>query len=114
MIDNARSHGFHNNESADVIRFTMKKEENQTIVYCANNGDMISEKLLPDRIFEYGETSKQGRDAHSGLGCYIIKELMKKFGGSVSAESVPCATDGFRTIFILTFKNTNYGGENND
>ena len=61
-------------------------------IYLENNGPKLDEKYKdnPDRIFEAGETTKG--DEGTGLGLWIIKEIVSGNSGSISVMD---KEDGF-------------------
>ena len=75
--------------NASEITVTAEDTTDATILHFRDNGIGIPEKDLP-YIFEKSFTGENGR-THSkstGMGLYIVSQLCKKLGHSVSASSV--------------------------
>ncbi|HDN73870.1 MAG TPA: ATP-binding protein, partial [Archaeoglobus sp.] len=53
---------------------------------------------IKERIFEEG--FKYGENARTGLGLYIVRKVMEKYGGKVWVED----NEPTGTIFVLEFK----------
>ncbi|MDT8715171.1 GHKL domain-containing protein [Clostridium sp. 19966] len=64
-----------------------------------NNGPMIPEKNI-NRIFEVGYTTKENKNGDHGFGLSIVKDLVEKYGGSISVKSTKENTE-FKLVFPL-------------
>ena len=75
--------------SQPVLRFYVRKQDGNTILYIADNGIGIDESDLP-RIFEKGFTGKNGRKASqnaTGIGLYLCRRLCDRLGIGIQATS---------------------------
>ena len=91
---------YHNlNEPNPFIKFRVSLSETGAIIEIEDNGSGISSDSV-DKIFDMfyrATTVKNG----SGLGLYIVKEILEKLSGSVNVES----TLGKGTIFYVHIPN---------
>lgn len=64
-------------------------EENITdyILNVSNTGKPIDEDII-QRIFEPGVTTKKNQDEEHGMGLYIVKTILKQYGGEVTTKHV--------------------------
>ncbi|MCD6580139.1 HAMP domain-containing histidine kinase [bacterium] len=76
------------------ITIRTEKQMNTIRVTITNYGEKINEKLKKN-IFEAGFSTKE---EGTGLGLYIVKELIEQLNGSIDIEST-----GDSTSFVLTF-----------
>lgn len=93
--------GYHNNN----IRITIDSHETSYIVSVSNNGLPANENLNTMEVFNYGVTTSKSRGEHSGIGCYEIKKLMERFGGSVEFVNDPDSE--YPVTYKLIFNRTN-------
>ena len=72
----------HNNRRE--ITFRLKEKDDGLYLIMENNGPVLAEKYRdnPDRIFELGETSKEGKG--TGLGLWVVKETVERNDGTIS------------------------------
>lgn len=77
----------HNQERE--ISFSLKEAENELYFLLENNGPVLAEKYRgnPDKIFELGETSKEGKG--TGLGLWVVKETVERNDGTISVMDKP-------------------------
>jgi len=78
VINNAVVHG-----KTDRIDITIGKTDNFCQIRIADYGIGISDEIK-DRIFEEG--FKYGDTGHTGLGLYIVKKAVERYGGSIEVE----------------------------
>lgn len=66
------------------ISFRLKEEADGLHLFMENNGPGLAEKYRdnPDKIFELGETSKEGKG--TGLGLWVVKETVERNDGTIS------------------------------
>ena len=97
LLGNAITHG------ADPVRVRVWDEADDVVMSVQNQGAPIPAALLP-RLFEpfsqgpRDEPSRKGSDG-LGLGLYIVREIARAHGGTVTASSDP----GNGTTFVLRF-----------
>ncbi|MEM0331506.1 MAG: CHASE4 domain-containing protein [Archaeoglobaceae archaeon] len=75
LIDNAIKHG-----NATEINVEVENSKEFVILKFSDNGSGIPEEIR-DRLFSEGFS--YGKKAGTGLGLYIIKRLMERFGGRI-------------------------------
>jgi len=93
LIGNAQVHG-----KADKITISIKDNKESVIIRLADNGKGIPAKIKKNLFkegFRYGETG------HSGLGLYIVKTTIERYGGEISVEK----NKPGGTAFIIKLKN---------
>lgn len=91
LIRNAVEHG-----KASEVTIDVKKTDGECEITVTDNGVGIAEDIR-ERIFEEGITTGLG----SGLGLYIAKKLVEKYGGKIELKSTRPAT------FIIKLKTRN-------
>lgn len=66
------------------ISFRLEEKAEELHLFMENNGPALAEKYQdnPDKIFELGETSKEGKG--TGLGLWVVKETVERNDGTVS------------------------------
>ncbi|MEF8874492.1 MAG: PAS domain S-box protein [Candidatus Thermoplasmatota archaeon] len=67
----------------DNIRILSRAEEDRCIVTIEDDGAGITDEMK-EKIFEKG--SRSGKDAGTGLGMYMVKEISEKYGGNVEVK----------------------------
>lgn len=107
LIFNAWKHGFKGKDSDNLIRFTIKEDEDSIILFVSNNGSPLAANMENGVLFKYGQTSARGQESvdghhHHGLGCHQIWCLMRDKGqGDVECISEP--NKDFPVTFKLSF-----------
>lgn len=95
LIDNA----FYAVEKYDLteklVRVNITEQPNWYVLSVCNNGPEIPREIR-DRIFEKGFSTKGSEG--SGLGLYICRELVEKYGGKITLTSIM----DFNTCFLIT------------
>ncbi|KQC14036.1 MAG: hypothetical protein APR63_06450 [Desulfuromonas sp. SDB] len=74
-------------------------KSDQVIVTIADNGEGIPSSYLQDIFKPYFSTSPSG----TGLGLYIVNQIVQNYQGSIEVESTP----GEGTIFKINLRKTN-------
>jgi two-component sensor histidine kinase len=92
LIRNARIHG-----KVDVVDVSIEQKGNFAEVRIADNGIGIPDKIK-DKLFQEG--FKYGKTGHTGLGLYIVRKTMERYGGNVRVEDNK--PEG--AVFILQFQ----------
>lgn len=66
------------------ISFSLENKSDRLYFLMENNGPGLAEKFRdnPDRIFEMGETSKEGKG--TGLGLWVVRETVERNDGTIS------------------------------
>ncbi|WMW21124.1 MASE3 domain-containing protein [Methanolobus mangrovi] len=88
IIQNAIVHG-----KADRINITMQEKDNFCELRIADNGSGIPDRIK-GRVFEEG--FKYGESANTGLGLYIARKIVERYGEITLEDNVPSGV-----IFIL-------------
>ena len=78
LVSNAVIHG-----DADAITVSVERAADACIVHVADNGSGIPDKVK-QRAFE--ERYSHGNAAGTGLGLYLVRQTMQRYGGSVTIE----------------------------
>lgn len=78
LINNSIQHS-----DCDKIKMISQTEEDECVLTVEDDGVGIDDGMK-DKIFERG--FKDGENAGTGLGLYIIKEIAKSYGGSVEVN----------------------------
>ncbi len=90
LVSNSVKHG-----KTDRIKFEIKEEDGKAIIKVIDYGEGIPDSIK-QRIFEEGFTLGDG----SGLGLYIVKKLIEKYGGNIAVtDNRPSGT-----IFTIKLK----------
>ena len=87
---------FHNDKEEKKVWVTVNRKDGWVEVRIADNGPGIPDDIKKE-IFEEG--FKGERTGRTGLGLYLVKTLMEKYGGSVSVED----NEPEGSVFILRF-----------
>lgn len=105
LIDNSRKYA---DSQPLIIDFLLYREQEECCICIKDNGRGVPEDKIP-HIFEefYRADESRNKKEGSGLGLYIVKCLMEKMKGSVSAVN----NDGFAVY--LRFPVSDQKGEDN-
>jgi signal transduction histidine kinase len=88
---------FHNDKEVVEIDIKVEEKDDKIYVRIADNGPGIPDSLK-EMIFR--ESFKGETTGRSGLGLYLVKETMKRYGGNVWVEdNIP-----YGSVFVLEFK----------
>lgn len=94
IVGNAVKHG-----QADRIDVSIENEGDFCNLKIADNGLGISPEIK-ERIFEEGFSGCRGR----GLGLYIVKKTIERYGGTIQVrDNHPCGT-----VFVLKLNSLTY------
>lgn len=106
ISSNACSHGFKGREKEkNIIRILVEIKGQDLIIRIDNNGRPMPVGMTAEKVFTYGDTTEEGSDEHGGLGGYLIKDMMTKFGGEVELELN--AEADFPVAYKLVFRDVN-------
>ncbi|MCU0799326.1 MAG: PAS domain-containing sensor histidine kinase [Candidatus Thermoplasmatota archaeon] len=93
IVMNSVNHG-----QTDRMKVTIASHGGSVEVRLSDTGVGIPDEIKP-KVFEEGFTF--GKNAGTGLGLFIVRSAMERYGGSVRLEdTIPKGT-----TFVLTFKN---------
>ena len=101
LVDNAIKF----TEDGGNIGFTLKLENNKTILTVTNTGAGIPQKDLPfifERFYKVDKSRSSGKNS-TGLGLYIVKTIVNAHGGTVAAAS----KEGEYTAFKIVLSTIN-------
>ncbi len=76
IVDNAFKHG-----KASKVRIRVREDGENIVIEVDDDGKGIPEEIK-DKIFEYGFS--YGKEGGSGIGLYIVKKSVERWGGKVS------------------------------
>jgi PAS domain S-box-containing protein len=82
---NAFDAPFNENSQVDLVVSMDDSKENQLIIEVSDNGRGMDEKIL-DKIFDPFFTTSPSEEG-TGLGMYIVHNLIEKIGGRIRVES---------------------------
>lgn len=106
ISSNACSHGFKGREKEkNIIRILAEIKGQDLIIRIDNNGRPMPVGMTAEKVFTYGDTTEEGSDEHGGLGGYLIKDMMTKFGSEVELELN--AEADFPVAYKLVFRDVN-------
>ncbi len=91
IVNNAVLHG-----KAESIKFIIEQEEEHVILNIIDDGKGIKpniKKQIFEKGFKYGETG------NTGLGLYIVQQIMLRYKGSVSVEPIKPKGTNFKLYF---------------
>jgi PAS domain S-box-containing protein len=95
LVDNAVRHG-----GSNVIEISHTNNGDVSELKVADNGKGIPDEIK-DRIFEEGFF--YGERGNTGLGLYIVKKVVERYGGEIKVED----NSPGGTVFIIRFKKLN-------
>ncbi|MCJ0092523.1 HAMP domain-containing histidine kinase [Clostridioides difficile] len=89
IFDNIISNSLQYTLSGGNISITVKDEKNCISYEICDSGRGFSSKDLKKALdkFYRGDEARQTKGGHSGLGLYIVKQLVEQLGGSVKIEN---------------------------
>ncbi|HBF4261822.1 TPA: HAMP domain-containing protein [Clostridioides difficile] len=89
IFDNIISNSLQYTPSGGNISITVKDEKNRISYEICDSGSGFSSKDLKKALdkFYRGDEARQTKGGHSGLGLYIVKQLVEQLGGSVKIEN---------------------------
>ncbi|SFM92112.1 MASE3 domain-containing protein [Methanolobus profundi] len=90
IILNAMVHG-----KADKVDISMSSQDDHCEMRISDNGSGIPDKIK-ERVFEEG--FKYGPSGHTGLGLYIVKQIVERYGEISLEDNVPSGA-----TFVLKF-----------
>jgi signal transduction histidine kinase len=79
IIANAKTHG-----QADSITINVKNSQQFVSVMVIDNGKGIPKAII-NNLFQEGFT--YGKSGNSGIGLYIVKKTIERYGGKVTAKA---------------------------
>ena len=94
LVKNAIRHGKAKNIS---IKSEYIRGKNKTLVKICNDGEKIEESIIND-IFKEGV--KGNNTGNTGIGLYVVKETMIRYGGNVSIKN----NENGNVSFLLEFQ----------
>ena len=94
---NAFDKPFNENSQVNLVVFMDNSKEHQLIIEVSDNGRGMDEKTI-EKIFDPFFTSNPSEEG-TGLGMYIVHNLIEKIGGRIQVESKLGKGSKFRLIF---------------
>ena len=96
---------YRSEEHERVLKVFAEAQNDQILLHVFDNGIGISPNDLP-RIFEKSFTGENGRlrEKSTGMGLYIVRNLCRKLGHSITAES----EQGQFTEFVIAFSQNDF------
>lgn len=92
ILDNMVSNSIRFTPEEGSIKLELKLSSNKLEIFVSDTGCGFSNKDIKNvfKSFYQGDESRSKEKGHSGLGLYIVKNLVDKFKGSVEASNNPC------------------------
>jgi len=90
LIENSIQHG-----GCEKIRIACKDKKEDLVVSVEDYGKGIPDDIK-DKIFD--RVSKKGENASSGVGMYLVKEIVDGYDGSIEVKDSKLG--GFRLVYI--------------
>lgn len=89
IFDNIISNGLEYTPVGGSINIIVEAEKNYIYYKICDSGSGFSSKDLKKALdkFYRGDEARQTKGGHSGLGLYIVKQLVEQLGGSVKIEN---------------------------
>ena len=100
IVSNLVSNALHYSKKGKVVRVVLKDSRNKVYIRVEDEGIGISakdQKKLFTKFYRTSEASQYSTTG-SGLGLYIVKEILKVTGGTIKLKSKP----GKGTVFTVT------------
>lgn len=101
IIMNLVSNAIENIENNKTITISAFKEKNISKIIIEDNGSGIDKSEIENIFNKYYSNKKSGKKSISGLGLYIVKELVTKQNGKIYIES----EKNLYTKFIIELPN---------
>lgn len=92
IFDNIVSNSLQYTPTGGNIKISAKAEKDYILYEICDSGTGFSAKDM-HKVFEKfyrGDEARQTEGGHSGLGLYIVKQLVKMLGGSIKIENAKC------------------------
>lgn len=96
LIDNARI----NTPDGGSIEIRVELKNEEVIIHVADTGCGIAPEEI-QKVFEAYYSNRHGKQASSGLGLYITREIIRKHGGNISVSSQPGSGTDFQVCLPL-------------
>ena len=94
---------YHRTQQSDpFVSIEFKKDQDQIIISVADNGEGIAEEHQ-EKIFEMFYRASTNSDG-TGLGLYMVKEVLDKVNGIITLKSVP----GDGSVFTITLDQSKF------
>jgi len=78
LVDNSIKHS-----DGDLVKISIEEKENEVLCRVEDDGKGIPDEMK-DKIFDRG--FKKGENAGSGLGMYLVKEIVESYDGSIEVK----------------------------
>ncbi|MCD4818060.1 MAG: tetratricopeptide repeat-containing sensor histidine kinase [Candidatus Cloacimonetes bacterium] len=92
LISNSIKHG-----ASSLVNIIITSERNICKITFMDNGSGIQDEII-DRIFDEG--FHYGKSGNTGIGLYIVKNTIERFGGSIAVDF----THSVGTAFVITLR----------
>ena len=101
ILMNLISNSIENIEREKTITISGKQNQSYSQIIIEDNGSGIEANVLSTIFEKYHSSNKSGKKTVSGLGLYIVKDLVTKNSGNINVES----EIGAYTRFIIKLPN---------
>jgi type I restriction enzyme M protein len=82
FISNSKKHGYDKDSQEKILIFELIEDDDYFYINLINNGKPFTEDFSAEDFVEFGKRS--GENKGSGLGGFIMNEVVKKHGGKLS------------------------------
>lgn len=99
ILDNIVSNSLQYTPTGGRIEISVKAENERILYEICDSGIGFSSKDMENAFnkFYRGDEARSSKDGHSGLGLYIVKQLVEQLGGSIEIDIVE--SEGACVIF---------------
>lgn len=102
LVDNARRHGFIRSYKKYTIQFRvgLSSDQQEAIIIYKNDGEPFPSNFSFEDFISYGNYA--GNTGHSGIGGYLIHQIIDNHNGNISYRKDISYRDPFKVQFEIT------------
>ena len=101
LIDNAKRHGFVQKNKQYTIQFRvgLSSDQQEVIIIYKNDGEKFPDNFSFEDFIGYGNYA--GQTGHSGIGGYLIHQIIDNHNGSINYRKRTDRRDPFKVQFEI-------------